>query len=208
VLAALTMVVGNVMAVIQTNVKRMLAYSSVAHAGYLMVAFVAGTPEAYSAILFYLLVYVFMNLGAFGVVVALARSGRENERIDDFAGLAAVRPGLAAAMTLFMVALAGIPGTAGFVAKFAIFSAAVNSGQVVLAIVGVLSSVVSVYYYLRLPIAMYMRDPLGEEVSEASTNEVAVLAICVAVVLWLGLVPNQPILPALDMASRAVAGLP
>ncbi|MGH0035890.1 MAG: NADH-quinone oxidoreductase subunit N [Myxococcota bacterium] len=207
-LSALSMVVGNVMAVIQTNVKRMLAYSSVAHAGYVLVGFVAGTPGAHSAILFYLLAYVFMNLGAFGVVIALARSGRENERIDDFAGLAQVRPGLAAVMTLFLLALAGIPGTAGFMAKFYLFSSAVNAGYVTLAIVGVLSSVVSVYYYLRLPVVMYMREPLGEEVSEASTNEVAVLALCAIAVIWLGLLPNQGLVPALDLAARAVAGLP
>jgi NADH-quinone oxidoreductase subunit N len=107
VLAALTMIVGNVMALIQTNVKRLLAYSSIAHAGYILIGFVAATREAHAAILFYLLVYVFMNLGAFGVVVALARGGRESERIEDFSGLAQTRPGLAAAMTLFMIALAG-----------------------------------------------------------------------------------------------------
>jgi NADH-quinone oxidoreductase subunit N len=207
-MAALTMIVGNVMAVIQSNVKRMLAYSSIAHAGYLLIGFVVATPEARSAIVFYLLAYVFMNLGAFGVVVSLARSGRENELIDDFAGLAQVRPGLAAAMTLFLVALAGIPGTAGFVGKFYLFSAAVQGGFIWLAIIGVLTSVVSVYYYLQIPIVMYMRDPLGEEVAEASTNEVAVLAACAFAVIWFGLFPNQGMIPALELAARAVAGLP
>jgi len=208
VLAALTMIIGNVMAVIQTNVKRLLAYSSIAHAGYLMIGFAVGTAEAYTAVLFYLLAYSFMNLGAFGVVVSLARSGRENERIDDFAGLAQVRPALAALMTLFLLALAGIPGTVGFVGKFYVFSAAVNAGHVWLAIIGVLASVVSVYYYLRLPVVMYMRDPAGDEVAEPSTSEMAVLTLCAIAVVWLGILPNRDLAPVLDLAARAVAGLP
>jgi NADH-quinone oxidoreductase subunit N len=211
VLAALTMIVGNVMAVIQDNVKRMLAYSSIAHAGYLLIGFVAATPEAYAAVLFYLLVYVFMNLGAFGVVVALAHKGRDADRFDDYTGLASRRPGLAAAMTLFMVSLTGIPGTAGFVAKFAVFSAAVSDGVVVLTILGVLASVVSVYYYLRLPMLMYMREPVGEAAShEVSFGELAVLALCAFAVLFLGFFPNSGPgflagLGALEMARESVA---
>jgi NADH-quinone oxidoreductase subunit N len=184
VLAALTMIVGNVMAVIQDNVKRLLAYSSIA--------------EGYSAIVFYLIAYTFMNLGAFGVVVALAQHGHDCERVDSFAGLATTRPALAALMTLFLVALAGIPPTAGFFAKFTIFLAAVKAGQVPLAIIGVLMSVVSVYYYLRIPVLMYMRDP-GEEAPrmETSTGEVLVLSICAFAVLLLGLFPNEGSLPLL-----------
>jgi len=207
VLAALTMVVGNVMAVIQENVKRLLAYSSIAHAGYVLIGLVAGTIEAHAAVLFYLVAYLFMNLGAFAVVVAMARGGRECERLSDFDGVAQRRPALAALMTLFMVSLAGIPGTAGFLGKFYVFSAAVNAGHVGLAILGVLTSVVSLYYYLRLPVAMYMQEP-GEsesEAGEASTSEVVVLALCAAGVLVLGLFPNAALLPALDMASDAVA---
>lgn len=208
-LAGLTMVVGNVMAVIQTNVKRLLAYSSIAHAGYVLLAFVAGTPESYAAILFYLMVYVFMNIGAFGVVVALARGGQESERIDDFAGLAHSRPGLAALMTLFMLALAGIPGTAGFMGKFYLFSSAVKAGVIDLAILGVMTSLISVYYYLRLPVAMYMRDAPDEEPAEASSSELLVLGICALAVLYLGFFPNHdPLTGAfrlLDLAGSAVA---
>jgi NADH-quinone oxidoreductase subunit N len=192
VLSALTMIVGNVMAVIQPNVKRMLAYSSIAHAGYILIGFVAGTPEGYSAILFYLIAYTFMNLGAFGIVVALAHRGNDCERVDSFAGLGKTRPALAALMTLFLVALTGIPPTAGFFAKFTIFMAAVNADQVPLAIIGVLMSVISVYYYLRIPVLMYMREP-GEEAPrpESSSGEVVVLAVCAFAVLFLGIFPNE-----------------
>ena len=192
VLAALTIVVGNVMAVIQDNVKRMLAYSSIGHAGYIMVGLVAGTPDGYSAIVFYLVAYTFMNLGAFGVVVALAHHGQDCERIESFAGLAQHRPTLAAMMTLFMVALAGIPPTVGFFAKFKIFMAAVSAGQVSLAVIGVLMSVVSVYYYLRIPVLMYMRDP-GEETPRMTIDsfEALVLGICALAVIALGIWPND-----------------
>ena len=209
ILALLTIVVGNVMAVIQTNVKRMLAYSSVAHAGYLLVGLTAGTPEASAAILFYLAAYLFMNLGAFGVVVALARGGKECENIDDFAGLAARKPGMAALMALFMFSLAGMPGTAGFMAKFYLFSAAVEAGLVPLVIVAVLACVVSVFYYLRLPVAMYMREPTEEEPGETSSSELTVLAVCAVAVLFLGFFPNSDIgngaLRLLDIAGKAAS---
>jgi NADH-quinone oxidoreductase subunit N len=213
VLAAATLVVGNVMAVIQENIKRLLAYSSIAHAGYLLIGFVPGTAEGYSAVVFYLIAYLFMNLGAFGVVVALAHRGQEFERMSSLAGLAQRRPGLAALMTLFMVALAGIPGTAGFTGKFLIFSAAVNAGQVPLAILGVMMSVVSVYYYLRVPVLMYMRDP-AEEVprSGLDSGEILVLTTCALGVLYLGLFPNGalPIIGevhVLDWARNSIAAL-
>jgi len=189
-LAVLTMIVGNVMAVIQNNVKRMLAYSSIAHAGYILIAFVVGTTLSFGALLFYLLAYVFMNVGAFAVIVALARGGKEPETFDDFAGLAKERPGLAGLMSLFMLALAGIPGTAGFVAKFYLFSSAVNAGYVPLAILGVLASLVSVFYYLRLPVAMYMREPTDTSPATASTSEWAVLLLCAGAILYLGFFPD------------------
>jgi len=210
-LSALTIVVGNVMAIIQDNVKRMLAYSSVAHAGYLMIGLVTGTIAGYSAMIFYLVAYTFMNLGAFGVVVALANRGSDCERIDSFAGLARTRPGLAALMTLFMLSLAGIPGTAGFLGKFKIFMAAVDAGAIWLSIIGVLMSVVSVYYYLRIPVLMYMREP-GDEAprAEISSGEGLVLVVCGLAVLALGLLPNRvPTLlfgdlDVLDWAHRSV----
>jgi NADH-quinone oxidoreductase subunit N len=210
-LSVLTIVVGNLMAIIQDNVKRLLAYSSVAHAGYLMIGLVTGTIEGYSAMIFYLVAYTFMNLGAFGVVVALANRGSDCERIESFAGLARTRPGLAALMTLFMLSLAGIPGTAGFLGKFKIFMAAVDAGAIWLSIIGVLMSVVSFYYYLRIPVLMYMREA-GDEShrTEISSGEGLVLVVCGLAVLALGLLPNQvPTLlfgdlDVLDWAHRSV----
>ena len=192
VLAAATIVIGNVMAVIQNNLKRLLAYSSIAHAGYLLIGFATGSIESYGAVLFYLLVYVFTNLGAFAVLVALSEAGHDCDSFDDLAGLARQRPGLAALLTIFALSLAGIPGTAGFVAKFVLFKAAVASGETVLAIIGVLGSVVSVYYYLRLPVVMYMTEAKSQAPRrEASTGELLTLAFCVAVVLFLGFFPSH-----------------
>ena len=190
-LAALTMIVGNVMAVIQQNIKRLLAYSSIAHAGYLLIGFVPGTTEGYSAVLFYLIGYLFMNLGAFAVIVALAQGGQDCEQMDSLAGLAKERPGLAALMTLFVISLAGIPGTVGFMGKLLVFKSAVSAGQVPLAILGVLTSVVSVYYYLRIPVLMYMREPGAEPArSSLATGEAVVLAVCAVAVVYLGLNPG------------------
>lgn len=216
VLAALTMIVGNVTAVVQDNVKRMLAYSSIAHAGYVLIGFVAAGPEGHSAVLFYLFAYLFMNLGAFGVMVALADRGRDWDHIEDFAGLARKRPGLAALMTLFMLSLAGIPGTVGFVAKFQMFAAAVKAGFVPLTVIAVLTSVISVYYYLRLPVTMYMREP-GDVVprSGIDTTEGIVLVVCAFAVLLFGIFPNGGLpvwllqdATALSWARDSAAALP
>ncbi|MBW2234198.1 MAG: NADH-quinone oxidoreductase subunit N [Deltaproteobacteria bacterium] len=191
VLAALTIIVGSVTAVVQDNVKRMLAYSSIGHAGIILLGFVAGSHEAHSAVLFYLFAYLFMNLGAFGVMVALADRGRDWDHIEDFAGLARKRPGMAALMTLFMLSLAGIPGTVGFIAKFQIFATTVQAGYIPLTVIAVLGSVISVYYYLRLPVWMYMREP-GDVVprSGIDTTEGIVLVACAFAVVLFGLFPN------------------
>ncbi len=154
-LAVLTMVVGNVAAVRQTNLKRLLAYSSIAHAGFILLGVVAATPGGGSAVVFYLVAYTLMTLGAFGVLLMLRRAGEEAESLTDLMGLAGRSPVLAVAMTLFMVSLAGLPPTAGFFAKLYIFSAIIEAGGVGMAIVGVLASVVSVYYYLRVAYTMY-----------------------------------------------------
>ena len=184
------------MAVIQDNIKRMLAYSSIAHAGYILIGFVAGGVEGYAAVIFYLIAYMLMNLGAFGVVVVLAHRGRDCERIESFAGLARSRPVLAALMTVFLVSLAGIPGTVGFIGKFTVFAAATRAGEVPLVIVGVLMSVVSLYYYLRVPVLMYMREPGEEEPRmQISTGEGLVLCVCAFGVLFLGIFPNEGWLP-------------
>lgn len=208
VLAAATLIVGNVMAVVQQNVKRLLAYSSVAHAGYAMLGLVAASDQGHAALLFYLLAYLFMNLGAFAVIVSLARDGQDFDRMTDFTGLAKTRPGLAALMTLFMISLAGIPGTVGFMAKFTIFAAAVQAGHVGLVILAVLTSVVSIYYYLRLPVLMYMNEPSEAtgRGNEVSTGESLVLGVSAAAVVLLGIFPNHW-LPSLDWARASVAML-
>jgi len=191
VLAALTIIVGSVTAVVQDNVKRMLAYSSIGHAGIILLGFVAGSRESHSAVLFYLFAYLFMNLGAFGVMVALADRGRDWDHIEDFAGLARKRPGLAALMTLFMLSLAGIPGTVGFIAKFQIFATTVQAGYIPLTVIAVLGSVISVYYYLRVPVWMYMREP-GDVAPRLGidTTEAIVLVACAFAVVLFGLFPN------------------
>jgi NADH-quinone oxidoreductase subunit N len=200
-LAAASVIVGNLMAVVQDNLKRLLAYSSVAHAGYILIGFVAGGSDGYSAILFYLFAYTLMNLGAFGVIVALAQQGQECERVDSLAGLAVQRPTLAALMTLFMVSLAGIPGTVGFIGKFQIFMAAAQANQIPLAIIGLLMSVVSVYYYLRIPVLMYMREPADDGARmQTSVAEMAVLGFCAFFVLYLGIFPNGGFLLPWDVS--------
>jgi NADH-quinone oxidoreductase subunit N len=205
VLAVLTMTVGNVVAIAQTNVKRMLAYSSIAHAGYLLVALVTGTKLGSGSILFYLAAYAFMNLGAFAVVVALARrGGDERLNIDDYAGLGLSRPVLGAAMALFMFSLAGVPPTAGFMGKLYVFSAAVQANYIGLAIVGVVNSVISAFYYLRLTVVMYM-SPAESESGADSPAPALALAVLIATggTLFLGLFPSR----ILEAALRSVAAL-
>lgn len=204
VLAVLTMLVGNLGALAQANVKRMLAFSSVAHAGYLLTALVAAPGQGAEAILFYLVAYAAVNLGGFGALAALARDGREPLMLADLAGLAQRRPALAAAVTLFLVSLTGVPVSAGFVGKFYLFSAAVNANYVSLAIVGVLVSVVSAVYYLRVAVAMYMRDPVGEDSWGAvGVLPTAALAVAAAVVLGFGVYPG----PLLGWARVALRSL-
>uniref|UniRef100_A0A7V4G8I2 NADH-quinone oxidoreductase subunit N n=1 Tax=Desulfobacca acetoxidans TaxID=60893 RepID=A0A7V4G8I2_9BACT len=162
VLAVATMTLGNVVAIAQTNIKRMLAYSSIAHAGYLLVGLIAANQLGAVSLLYYLLAYTLMNIGAFAVVILVARKKDSYLNIYDYAGLGFSQPGLAAVMSIFMFALAGMPPTAGFVGKFYIFSAAVQAGYIWLAILGVMNSLVSVYYYLRITVIMYMRPAEAE----------------------------------------------
>jgi NADH-quinone oxidoreductase subunit N len=204
ILAVLTMILGNLAALAQASLKRMLAYSSIAHAGYVLTALVAQPAVAAEAVAFYLIAYAAVSVGAFGTIAALARVDREPVRLSDIAGLAQRRPALAAALALFMISLTGIPVSAGFVGKFQLFSAAVEAGWAVLAVVGLLMSVVSAYYYLRVVVAMYMRAPEGEDdwpqVDGASR---LALAGAAAVILWLGIHPG----PALAWARAAAAAL-
>ncbi|MGB4598770.1 MAG: NADH-quinone oxidoreductase subunit N [Trichlorobacter sp.] len=201
IMAVLTMTVGNIIALRQDNIKRMLAYSSIAHAGYALVGFAAANTTGTAGILFYMLTYAFMNIGAFAVVVVLGKQGESNGNVQDFAGLAHKRPALAAIMTLFLFSLAGIPPTAGFIGKFYLFSAAVQEGYVWLAIIGVLNSAASVYYYLRVMVFMYMK-PAEEEFGWVKVTAPITLALVVAGVatLALGIVPSY----LLQLAETAV----
>jgi NADH-quinone oxidoreductase subunit N len=203
-LAALTMVVGNLGALAQTNIKRMLAYSSVGHAGYLLAALVAAPGIGTEAVLFYLVAYSAVNLGGFGALAALARNGREPLSFSEVTGLARRRPFLAAAFTVFLISLTGIPVSAGFVGKFYLFTAVVDGGYVALAIIGVLMSVVSAYYYLGVVVAMYMREPVGEDVwGPVGAPAGVALAVSVLVVLGLGVYP-APVLAWARLAARSL----
>jgi NADH-quinone oxidoreductase subunit N len=190
--AALTMVLGNVVAVVQPNIKRMLAYSSIAHAGYIAVAFATDSESGVSAALFYMLAYSVTNLGAFAVITILSRSGDKLVNITDFAGLASRRPRLAALLSLFLLSLAGVPGTAGFAGKFLIFRAAVESGLIWLAVIGVVTTVVSFYYYLYVIVQMYMH-PAAEDFADARTSPALKLALILTAIgtIYLGIMPER-----------------
>ncbi len=200
VLAALTMTVGNITAIVQNNVKRMLAYSSIAHAGYLLVAMVAGKELGGAALMYYLVAYGLMNLGAFGVIIAMGRKGEPNEEFADFAGLGFRYPLLAMAMTVFMLSLTGVPPLVGFTGKFYIFSAAVKAGYVWLAVIGVLNSVISAYYYIRVVVNMYMYegDTAPERLSARPALALAILIAATGTIL-LGVFPSASM--ALTRAS-------
>ena len=204
VVAVLTMTVGNVVAIAQSNLKRMLAYSSVAHVGYMLVGVVAGGALGAGGVLFYLLMYTFTTVGAFGVILLLERGRREAVELDDYAGLAARHPVLALTLALFLLSLIGIPPTAGFAGKFYLFGAAVRSGYIWLAIIAVLNSAVAAYYYLRVVVYMYMRESEGIP-TEPAPSFAGRLALGIALwgVFQLGLMPA----PVLDLARAAVAPL-
>ena len=201
ILAILTMTLGNVSALSQTNIKRMLAYSSIAHAGYLLIALVSANDMGVSATLFYVLAYIFMNIGAFAIIIVLSRKGDECIQINDYAGLGFKHPLLAIAMTLFMLSMAGVPPMAGFVGKFYIFSAAIKSGYIGLAIIAVINSVISVYYYLRITVIMYMKEPAREFVPlTISPLMVAAIVISVVGTLQLGIFPSK----VMEIAQRSI----
>jgi NADH-quinone oxidoreductase subunit N len=203
VIAVLTMTLGNVAALVQSNIKRMLAYSSIAHAGYILIALVSMSASGVAGALFYLLAYTLTNLGAFGAVIALsdntpARDGaptsRERLQISEFAGAAREHPLVALALSICLLSLAGFPPFAGFVAKFLIFGAAVENGLAWLAVIGVLNSLVSVYFYLRPVVQMYMSEPAeGWGGVRVAPLLALALAIAVAGVIALGILPSSAI---------------
>jgi len=196
-LAMLTMTVGNVIAIAQTNIKRMLAYSSIAHAGYILIGLAAANSEGISSAMLYLLVYCVMNIGAFGAVILAKTTDGESLMISDYAGLGLRKPLLAMFMTVMLLSLAGFPPTAGFVGKFYIFKSAVGAGHIWLVIIGAVNTAISAFYYLRVVVTMYMREPEEElEFSPYSSTLVIGLVIAAIGVLLIGILPSLMLNPA------------
>jgi NADH-quinone oxidoreductase subunit N len=200
--AALSMTVGNIGALVQQNVKRLLAYSSIAHAGYLLVAFAAGQRVGISAAIFYAASYAAMNVGAFAIVAHFSASGEKYVTLDDYAGLGRRSPLLAAIFVVFLLSLIGIPITGGFFAKFYVFSAALQSNLVGLTIIGVINSAIAAYYYLRIIVYMYMREPrVDAPVARIPFGLGVGLAISAAATIYLGVLPGRVLDYALQSAQ-------
>jgi len=201
-LSAATMIVGTVVGVAQSNLKRMLAYSSIAHAGYLLVGLVAANQVGKAAMLFYLLAYAVTNLAAFGVVALIGSRDRDNDTLRDYAGLWHTHPGLAALMTVSLLSLGGLPPTAGFIAKWYVISAAVSAGYYGLAVIAMLTSVISVFYYIRVVVMMYMADrDAAAAPAPVSRAGMAALAVATAAIFYLGILPTA----VLDFAAASIA---
>jgi len=202
VIAAATMIVGTVVGVAQSNVKRMLAYSSIAHGGYLLIALLSANDVGKGAVLFYLLTYAITNIGAFGVIALLDNANRPNDRVGDYAGLWNDHAALAALMTVFLLSLGGFPPMAGFIAKWYVFSAAVKAGYYGLAIIGVLTSVVSVFFYVRIVVMMYM-TPTNTPAQFPAVPKVAGAALVFSAILifYLGVLPTR----VLDWAAASIS---
>ncbi len=198
--AAVSMSLGNLGALVQNNIKRLLAYSAIAHAGYLLMAFAAAPETGISAAMFYTAAYTVMNLGAFVVVSHFANAGERYVTLDDYTGLGRRSPALAATLTVFLISLIGIPATAGFFAKFYVFSAALKANLVALTLIAVLNSAIGAYYYLRVIVVMYMRDPRQEvPVVRIPMGVAATLTLSVVATIYLGILPGRVI----EYASRS-----
>lgn len=203
VVAIITMFLGNVIALTQTNIKRMLAYSSIAHTGYIIIGFIAGARSEYgfSAVVAYLVAYVIMNIGAFAIVTLVGTKGDRNTDIQDYSGLGFKHPALGFAMAVFMFSMAGIPPTVGFAGKYMIFSAAVQAGEITLAVLAVLCSAISAYYYLRVIVYMYMKDPIREAKVGFALPSTLVIAAAAIATLQFGLFPSMLIHAAKKAAN-------
>ena len=201
VIAVATLVVGAVLAVVQTDVKRMLAYSSISHAGYVLIGLEAGSRKGVAGSLFYLLAYTFMVLGSFAIVTLVGRRGDARHSLDDYRGLSARRPGLALAFAVLLMAQAGVPFTSGFLAKFYVISAAVDSESYALALVGMLSAAIAAFFYLRLIVVMFSAPAEGEEAVRVPVpaSAGAALGLAVAFTVVVGLLPA----PVIDFARHA-----
>jgi len=197
------MVLGNIIAISQTNIKRMLAYSSIAHAGYALLGVIAGTPEGLASTMNYLMIYAFMNIGAFSIVIMLRREGFSGVDIEDYKGLAKSYPLASALMLIFMFSLTGIPPTAGFIGKFYVFMEAIKAGHVIPVIIAVIMSAVSAYFYLRIVMYMYMRDPEVEITLTTSPSMNLALIISTAGTLIIGVLPSFLI----DFARSSILGI-
>jgi NADH-quinone oxidoreductase subunit N len=189
--AILTMAVGNIIALSQTNIKRMLAYSSIAHAGYALLGIIAGTQEGMAAMMNYMLIYAFMNMGAFAIVILLKSDGFEGDKLSDYEGLAKTHPLASALMLIFMFSLTGIPPTGGFMGKFYLFMSIVNEGYAWLAVVAIIFSAISAYFYLRVVMLMYMKAPQETPVLSLSPALGLTLIITVVMVLAMGILPAR-----------------
>jgi NADH-quinone oxidoreductase subunit N len=205
-LAAITMVVANVIALVQSNVKRMLAYSSIAHAGYLLVAVTAANETAAAGMLFYLLVYTVMNIGAFAIVIGVAHQAEERLQVEDYAGFGWARPAMGVLLTIFLLSLAGFPGTGGFMGKIYLLQGAADAQLWVLSVILVLTTIASYWYYLRVAWFMWMKPELSDDQHDLFVVPLPMrvaLVAAVVVVLYTGFFPS----PALDFARASVEGL-
>ena len=191
VLSIFSMLFGSIVAIAQSNIKRMLAYSSISHAGYILIGLAAGTSTGVAGVVFYLAVYTFMNLAAFGIVALVEGENELNLDINSYAGLGTKSPVLAALLAIIMFSLAGLPPLAGFFAKYYVFIAAIKSGLTWLAILGIISSVISVYFYLRIVVLMYFKEAEGEVVPSKSFSGFFGVAISVLLVILLGIIPGS-----------------
>ena len=190
-ISVLTMLVGNIAAIFQNDVKRMLAYSGIAHAGYLLIGIVANSQDGVASILFYLAVYLFMNVGAFAVAFVMEGEGRESNSIYRFKGLAKRKPLLAAAMSLFMLSLAGFPPTAGFFGKLFVFVAAVKEGYILITVLAVIASMIAVYFYLRVIVMMYFHEGESDEAIDLNRGMAAVVVVSSVAIISIGIFPSK-----------------
>lgn len=209
VISALTMTWGNLAALTQTNAKRLMAYSSISHAGYLLLGLIAGNRTGYTGLVIYLLVYVFMNLGAWGVIIAQRRADIQGELVDNFNGLIHRHPAMAVMMTIFLLSLVGIPPTAGFIGKYYLFAGLIETGNrwlVILAVIAVLNTAVSLYYYARFIKAMFMGQATEKEPLALSTSLHTALVAATVLVLFIGVYP-KPFITFTETAARQLLGL-
>jgi len=202
-MAILSMAIGNITAIAQTNMKRMLAYSTISHMGFLLLGFLAASPNGYNAAMFYVVVYVLMSLGGFGMILLLSRAGFEADQLDDFKGLNRRSPWYAFLMLLLMVSMAGIPPTVGFYAKLSVLQAAVQAGYLWLVVAAVLMSVIGAYYYLRIVKLMYFDEPLDAAPIKVNPDMSVLLSVNALAVLALGILPQ----PLMALCASAIKNM-